>query len=46
MSPSDPLILRVHVPGAEPYQIGDEILQHSLAEAIEGRAGTIVERDD
>ena len=29
MSPSEPLILHVHVPGAEPYEIGDEIWQQS-----------------
>ena len=36
MSPSEPLILHVHVhvPGAEPYEIGEEIWQQSLAEAI------------
>ena len=43
MSPSDPLILRVHVPGVEPYEIGDEIWQHSLAEAIEAEARTMAE---
>ena len=41
MSPADPLILRVHVPGAEPYEIGDEIWQQSLAEAITAEAQTI-----
>lgn len=33
MRPVEALILRVHVPGAEPYETGDEIWQHSLAEA-------------
>jgi hypothetical protein len=28
MSYSDPLILQVHLVGAEPYEIGDEIWQH------------------
>jgi hypothetical protein len=46
MSPSDPLILRVHAPGAEPYEIGDEIWQQSLAEAIEAEARTIAEDAD
>jgi hypothetical protein len=43
MSPSDSLILRVHVPGAEPYEIGEEIWQQSLAEAIAAEAQTIGE---
>ena len=43
MSPADPLILRVHVPGAEPYEIGDEIWQQSLAEAITAEAQTIAD---
>jgi hypothetical protein len=43
MSPADPLILRVHVPGAEPYEIGDEIWQEPLAEAIAAEAQTIAE---
>jgi hypothetical protein len=41
MSPPEPLILHVHVAGAAPYEIGDEIWQHSLAEAIEAEARTI-----
>ena len=41
MSPSEPLILHVHVPGAEPYEIGDEIWQQLLAEAITAEAQTI-----
>jgi hypothetical protein len=41
MSPTEPLILRVHVPGAEPYEIGDEVWRHSLAEAIAAEARTI-----
>jgi hypothetical protein len=43
MSPAEPLILRVHVPGAESYEIGDEVWQHSLAEAIAAEARTIAE---
>ena len=43
MSPADPLILRVHVPGAEPYEIGDEIWQQSLAESITSEAQTIAD---
>ena len=46
MSPADPLILRVHVPGAEPYEIGDEIWQRSLAEAITAEAQTIADDAD
>ncbi len=41
MSPSQPLILNVHVPGAEPNEVGDEIWQQSLAQAIEAEAQTI-----
>lgn len=37
------LILYVHVSGAQPYQIGDEIWQHSLADAITAEASTIAE---
>ena len=44
MSPADPLILRVHVPGAEPYEIGDEIWQQTLQEAIAAE-GQIVADD-
>ena len=43
MSPADPIILRVHVPGAEPYEIGDEIWQQSLAEAIAAEAQTVAD---
>jgi hypothetical protein len=35
------LILRVHVPGAHDYEIGDEIWQVSLADAIGAEADTI-----
>ncbi|MGH2870603.1 MAG: hypothetical protein ACRDNK_23925 [Solirubrobacteraceae bacterium] len=35
------LILSVHIPGVEPYPIGDEIWQQSLTEAIEAEADTI-----
>jgi hypothetical protein len=37
------LMLRVHVPGAEPDEIGDEIWQTSLAEAIAAEAEAIAE---
>ena len=43
MSPADQFFLHVHVPGAEPYEIGDEVGQHSLAEAIAAEARTIAE---
>jgi hypothetical protein len=43
MNPSELLILRVHVAGAEPYEIGDEIWQQSLAEAIATEAQTITD---
>ena len=43
MSPSEPLFLHVHVPGAEPYEIGDEIWQQSLDEAIAAEAQTIAD---
>ena len=45
MSRSGSLVLRVHVhvPGAEPYEIGEEIWQQSLAEAIAAEAQTIGE---
>src|SRR5579863_9187420 len=35
------MILRVHVPGAASYEIGDEIWQQSLADAIGTEADTI-----
>ena len=35
------MILRVHVPGAHDYDIGDEIWQESLADAIAAEAETI-----
>jgi hypothetical protein len=43
MSNSNPLILQVHVPGAEPYKIGDEIWQQSLGDAIRAEAETIAD---
>jgi hypothetical protein len=43
MSHSDPLILQVHRPGAEPYEIGDEIWQQPLADAIRAEAETIAD---
>lgn len=43
MSPSDPLILQVHLDGAEPYDIGDEIWQQSLGDAIRAEAETIAD---
>ena len=35
------MILRVHIPGAPEYEIGDEIWHQSLAEAIAAEAQTI-----
>jgi hypothetical protein len=43
MSHSIPLILQVHLDGAEPYEIGDEIWQQPLADAIHAEADTIAE---
>jgi hypothetical protein len=41
VNPSGRLILRVLIPGIESYEIGDEIWQQSLAEAIEPEADAI-----
>jgi hypothetical protein len=46
MSHSNPLILRVHLAGAEPYELGDEIWQQSLADAIRDEAETIADYVD
>ena len=43
MSPADGFFLHVHVPGAGSYELGDEIWQQSLAEAIEAEARTIAD---
>ena len=43
MSYSDPLILHVHLDGAERYEIGDEIWQQPLADAIRTEAETIAD---
>ncbi len=43
MNRSNPLILQVHLPGAEPYEIGDEIWQQPLADAIRAEAEVIAE---
>ena len=32
------MILNIHVPGATPYEIGDEIWQESLTDAIRAEA--------
>jgi hypothetical protein len=37
------LTLHVHVPDAEPYEIGEEIWPHSLAEAIDAEASILAE---
>jgi hypothetical protein len=37
------LMLRVHLPGAEPYEIGDEIWQPSLAQAMTAEAEVIAQ---
>ena len=46
MSPSKLLILHVHLDGAEPYEIGDEIWQQPLADAIRAEAQTIADYAD
>jgi hypothetical protein len=43
MSHSIPLILQVHLDGAEPYEIGDEIWQQPLSDAIRAEAETIAD---
>jgi hypothetical protein len=43
MSPADRFFLHVHIRGAGSYEIGDEIWQASLAEAIEAEARTIAD---
>jgi hypothetical protein len=43
MSPADRFFLHVHMPGAGSYEIGDEIWQASLDEAIEAEARTIAD---
>jgi hypothetical protein len=46
MSHSNPLILQVHLAGAEPYHVGDEIWQQSLPDAIRAEAETIADYAD
>jgi hypothetical protein len=43
MSHSDPLILRVHLDNAGSYEIGDEVWQEPLADAIRTEAETIAD---
>jgi hypothetical protein len=43
MTRADLFFLHVHIPGAGSYEIGDEIWQPSLAEAIEAEARTIAD---
>ena len=43
MSHNHPLILHVHLDGAAPYEIGDEIWQQPLANAIRTEAQTIAD---
>jgi len=43
MNRSNPLILQVHLHGAQPYEIGDEIWQQPLADAIRTEAEIIAE---
>ena len=40
---AQPMILKVHVPGACPYEIGDEIWQQTLQEAIAAEAEIVAE---
>jgi len=35
------MVLNIHVPGATPYEIGDEIWQESLTDAIRAEAEII-----
>jgi len=37
------MILKIHLPGAAPYHVGDEIWQHSLEDAIAAEAQTIAQ---
>lgn len=46
MNALGPVFLQVHVPGAEPYELGDEIWQRSLADAIQAEAGIIADHAD
>jgi hypothetical protein len=46
MSHGNPLILQVQLAGAEPYELGDEIWQQSLADAIRAEAETIADYAD
>jgi hypothetical protein len=39
----NPLILHVHLDGAEPYELDDEVWQQSLADAIRAEAETIAD---
>jgi hypothetical protein len=43
VSHSNPLILQAHLTGAEPYEIGDEIWQQSLRDAIHAEAEIIAD---
>ena len=43
MSYSNPLILQVHLAGAEPYELGDEIWHQSLSDAIRAEAEIIAD---
>lgn len=43
MSDRKPLILHVHLAGAEPYQLGDEIWQQSLRDAIRAEAEMVAD---
>ena len=43
MSPTDRFFLHVHTPGGGSYEIGDEIWQSSLEEAIEAEARMIAD---
>jgi hypothetical protein len=46
MSHTNPLVLQVHLAGAEPYELGDEIWQQSLPDAIRVEAETIADYAD
>ena len=43
MTHSNPLVLHVHLAGAEPYQLGDELWQQSLRDAIRAEAEIVAD---
>ena len=43
MSDRNPLILQVHLAGADPYELGDELWQQSLPDAIRTEAEVVAD---